>query len=106
LLAAGKIALGTAKSWAGRGFSFADWGLMGPIGYFQNSGELAILMLMLFPLAFYLYQSVKNKIVWWERLLLILFWVCPILTVLGASSRGAQVALAFQLLIMFRKSIF
>lgn len=106
LLAAGKIAIGTAKSWAGRGFSFADWGLMGPIGYFQNSGELAILMLMLFPLAFYLYQSVKNKIAWWERLLLILFWICPILTILGASSRGAQVALVFQLLIMFRKSIF
>jgi putative inorganic carbon (HCO3(-)) transporter len=106
LLAAGKIAIGTAKSWAGRGFSFADWGLMGPVGYFQNSGELAILMLMLFPLAFYLYQLLKYKIAWWERLLLLAFWVCPLLTILGASSRGAQVALAFQLTIMFRKSIF
>src|SRR5690606_11570346 len=48
LLAAGKIAFGTARSWAWRGFSFTDWGLMGPTGYFQNSGELAILMLMLF----------------------------------------------------------
>jgi putative inorganic carbon (HCO3(-)) transporter len=106
LFAAGKIAFGTAKTWAGRGFSFAEWGLMGPVGYFQNSGELAILMLMLFPLAFYLYQALKNKIIWWEKWLLLLFWVCPILTILGASSRGAQVALVFQLIIMFRKSIF
>lgn len=106
IFAAGKIALGTSKSWVFRGFSFTSWGLMGPKGYFQNSGELAILMLMLFPLAFYLYQALKNKISKWERLLLAVFWICPILTILGASSRGAQVALILQLLIMFRKSVF
>lgn len=106
LFAAGKIALGTSKSWVFRGFSFTQWGLMGPQGYFQNSGELAILMLMLFPLAFYLYQGLKSKVSTWERILLMAFWVCPILTILGASSRGAQVALIVQLLIMFRKSLF
>ncbi|WP_062059832.1 O-antigen ligase family protein [Cellvibrio sp. OA-2007] len=106
LLAAGKIALGTSKSWAFRGFSFTSWGLMGPKGYFQNSGELAILMLMLFPLAFYMYQYLKDKVLWWEKALLIAFWVCPILTILGASSRGAQVALVVQLAVMFRKSLF
>jgi putative inorganic carbon (HCO3(-)) transporter len=106
VLAAGKIAFGTSKSWALRGFSFTSWGLMGPKGYFQNSGELAILMLMLFPLAFYLYHALKNKLILWERMLLALFWICPILTVLGASSRGAQVALAVQLALMFRKAIF
>ena len=106
LLAAGKIALGTSKTWVLRGFSFTGWGLMGPKGYFQNSGELAILMLMLFPLAFYMYQYLKEKAVWWEKLLLIAFWICPILTILGASSRGAQVALVVQLIVMFRKSLF
>lgn len=106
LFAAGKIAIGTSKVWVGRGFSFAGWGLMGPQGYFQNSGELAILMLMLFPLAFYIYQYFKGKVVWWEKALLIAFWVCPILTILGASSRGAQVALVIQLMCMFRKSLF
>jgi putative inorganic carbon (HCO3(-)) transporter len=39
-------------------------------------------------------------------MLLALFWICPILTILGASSRGAQVALAVQLALMFRKAIF
>lgn len=106
ILAAGKIAFGTSKSWAFRGFSFTSWGLMGPKGYFQNSGELAILMLMLFPLAFYLYQHLKDKLFLWEKVLLLSFWICPILTVLGASSRGAQVALVCQLVLMFRKSIF
>lgn len=105
MLAAGKIAFGTSKSWAMRGFSFTSWGLMGPKGYFQNSGELAILMLMLFPIAFFLYQALKQKVKSWERWVLILFWACPILTILGASSRGAQIGLAFQLLIIFRKSI-
>lgn len=106
LLAAGKIALGTSKVWASRGFSFAGWGLMGPSGYFQNSGELAILMVMLFPLAFYLHQYFKGKVRPWERILLLAMCICPVLTVIGASSRGSQVALLFVMAIMFRKSIF
>ncbi len=105
LFAAGKIAFGTSKSWAFRGFSFTNWGLMGPKGYFQNSGELAILMLMLFPLAYYLYQAQKNTIKSWEKWTLMLFWICPVFTILGASSRGAQIALVCQLLVMFRKSL-
>ncbi len=105
IFSAGKIAVGTSKSWASRGFSFTTWGLMGPKGYFQNSGELAILMLMLFPLAYYLYQALKNDIKSWEKWILILFWVCPVLTILGASSRGAQIALVCELLVMFRKAL-
>lgn len=106
LVASAKIAVGTAKTWAARGFSFTSWGLMGPRGYFQNSGELAILMLVLFPLAFFLYIALKGKIKKWESYALLLFWICPILTILGASSRGAQIALALQLAIMFRKGLF
>ncbi|MEY4589422.1 MAG: hypothetical protein RL497_1498 [Pseudomonadota bacterium] len=106
IIAAGKIAVGTSKSWAMRGFSFTSWGLMGPSGYFQNSGELAVLMVMLFPLTYYIYIYVAPFIRTWEKILLIVLWVTPILTVLGASSRGAQVALAGQLLLMFRKSLF
>ena len=106
LFAAGKIAIGTAKTWAFRGFGFTSWGLMGPAGFFQNSGELSILMVMLFPLAFYLYQHFKSSAVLWERLVLLALWVCPVLTVLGASSRGSQLALAVIMAIMFRKSMF
>ncbi|AXR07334.1 O-antigen ligase family protein [Salinimonas sediminis] len=101
-----KIALGTAKNWAMRGFSFTTWGLMGPQGYFQNSGELAVLMLILFPLSYYLYIHFKNDVRKWERYLLIAAVVAPILTVLGSSSRGAQLALLVQLILMFYKKIF
>jgi putative inorganic carbon (hco3(-)) transporter len=106
LVAAAKIAIGTAKTWVMRGFSFTSWGLMGPHGYFHNSGELAVLMVMLFPLSYYLYAYGKPFLVNWQKYLLMLFWIAPILTVLGASSRGAQVALAGQLILMFRKSLF
>ena len=106
LLAAAKIAVGTSKSWAFRGFSFTSWGLSGPPGFFQNSGELAILMLVLFPLAYYLYINLKGKVGVWESRILLLVWICPILTILGASSRGSQIALVVELLIIFRKSFF
>jgi len=105
ILAAAKIAIGTTKAWVARGFAFRGWGLMGPEGYFQNSGELAILMLMIFPLAFYMYHCLKTKVSSWEKWMLVAFWVCPIMTILGASSRGAQIALVCELLIIFRKSV-
>lgn len=108
LFCSAKIAIGTTLSWASRGFSFADWGLMGPRGYFQNSGELAILMITLFPIAFRFFQVMrkKEKVRWWEKGLLIIFCVAPVITILGASSRGAQLALAGMLVLMFRKSLF
>ena len=106
ILSSAKIAIGTSREWILRGFSFTTWGLKGPSGYFENSGELAILMLTLFPVAYYLYEYLKDRVGSFERVILIAFWVAPILTILGASSRGAQLALAIQLLVMFYKKIF
>jgi putative inorganic carbon (HCO3(-)) transporter len=106
LLCVAKISIGTSTIWAARGFAFTSWGLTGPPGNFQNSGELAILMLTLFPLAFLLYENLKNKVSRIERYLLILFWLTPIITILGANSRGSQIALALQLIFMFRKNVF
>ncbi|WP_434532963.1 O-antigen ligase family protein [Alteromonas arenosi] len=101
-----KVAFGTARVWAFRGFSFTTWGLMGPPGYFQNSGELAILMLILFPLGYMLYRDNKDNVRVWEKYVLMAAWVCPLLTILGSSSRGAQLALAVQLVVLFYKQIF
>lgn len=105
ILAAGKIAIGTTRAWVSRGFSFQDWGLMGPTGYFQNSGELAILMVMLFPLTYYLYMALKSNVRSWEKWILLLICICPVMTTMGASSRGSQVALAVQLGVMFWRSL-
>lgn len=106
MLCAAKISISLSQTWAFRGFSFTSWGLKGPRGYFQNSGELSILMLTLFPVAYHLYQLLKDKVSKVEKYILILFWVTPILVVLGASSRGSQLALAIQLMVIFRKHIF
>ena len=106
LLCAAKISFGTSKAWVMRGFAFTGWGLMGPKGYFQNSGELAILMLTLFPVAFYIFSYLKDKVTKIEFVLLVLFWLTPVMTIMGASSRGSQIALAAQLIVMFRKSLF
>ena len=105
-LCALKIAIGTSKNWALRGFGFTSWGLKGPPGYFENSGELAILMLILFPIGYYLYKTLKNDVRTWEKYVLLAATICPVLTILGASSRGAQVALAVQLVLMFWRQIF
>lgn len=105
-LCALKIAIGTSKNWAMRGFGFTSWGLKGPSGYFENSGELAILMLILFPIGFYLYKALKDDVRKWEKVVLLAAVICPVLTILGSSSRGAQLALLVQIFIMFWRQIF
>ena len=93
-----KIALGTSRSFAMRGFGFTSWGLKGPPGFFENSGELAILMVMLFALSLYLIKTFWSKSGRLEKLVLLFAVLCPALTVIGSSSRGSQLALAVVLL--------
>ncbi|HED35460.1 MAG TPA: hypothetical protein ENJ08_14790 [Gammaproteobacteria bacterium] len=105
ILASAKLSYFGAKTWALRGFSFTSWGIMGPPGYFQNSGELAIQMLVLFGISYFLFQAQK------EHLKGIKYWfllLCPItaaMTIMGASSRGSQIALVILLLIIFWNKI-
>jgi O-antigen ligase len=96
-----KMSLFGARTWAGRGFGFSSWGIQGPAGFFQNSGEFSLLMaicaVMSIPLL--LYMKPKTR----------LYWLLPltaIMTVLGASSRGGQLALVVglvYLLISYKK---
>lgn len=105
-LASFKLSFHGAHVWVSRGFGFAGWGITGPPGFFQNSGELSIQMLVFFPLGFYLFQALKDRVNKWEKFLLFLFFLTPAMTILGASSRGAQIAFVVQLVIMFYKQIF
>lgn len=106
LIASFKISLFLALVWVGRGFSFTDWGLMGPPGFFENSGELAIQMLVFWPIAWAFVHTVKPYVtkVWY--LLLLLMPITAIMVILGASSRGAQVALVIQILILNYRYVF
>lgn len=106
LVASFKISLSLAMVWMARGFSFTDWGLMGPPGFFENSGELAIQMLVFWPIAWAFIQTVKPHVgkIWY--LLLLLMPITAIMVILGASSRGAQVALVCQILVMNYRFVF
>jgi O-antigen ligase len=106
LLASFKLSLSLSLIWARRGFSFTDWGLMGPPGFFQNSGELSIQMLVYWPIAYAFVQSIKPNISRKLYLLAMLMPITGIMVILGASSRGAQLALIVQIVIMNYKYIF
>ncbi|QSP93673.1 O-antigen ligase family protein [Marinobacter salinisoli] len=105
-LASFKLSLSLTLKWAARGFSFTDWGLMGPRGFFQNSGELAIQMLVFWPLAWafahFLKQKVSKK--WYSVLLMMP--ITAVMVVIGASSRGGQIALFLQLIVSNAKAVF
>ncbi len=96
-----KMSFFGARVWTTRGFGFTGWGIQGPTGFFQNSGEFSLLMaicaVMSIPLI--LYMKSKTKFYW-------LLPVTAVMTVMGASSRGGQLALVVglvYLLVSYRK---
>ena len=106
LLASFKLSLSLALTWAQRGFSFTGWGLSGPPGFFQNSGELAIQMLVFWPIAWAFAHSLKPYVSkrWYQ--LLMLMPITAIMVILGSSSRGGQLALVVQLVVMNYRTVF
>ena len=94
MLSCAKISIFCAYVWAARGFSFASWGVAGPPGYFQNSGELALLMAMVFCMSVSLCVSQKAALSKWRFRLLCLIPVSAAMTVLASSSRGSQLGFA------------
>jgi len=105
LLASFKLSLSLAITWAKRGFSFTDWGLKGPPGFFENSGELAIQMLVFWPVALAFAICLKPYISKVKFYILLLMPATAIMVIIGASSRGAQLALLAQLVVINYKSI-
>ena len=97
LLASFKVSFTLAKVWAMRGFAFTSWGLQGPQGFMQNSGELSIQMLVYGPLALFLALFLKPYISKLKYRIMLLMPITAAMVVVGASSRGAQVAMAYQL---------
>jgi O-antigen ligase len=83
-----KMSFFGARTWVERGFGFSHWGIMGPPGVFNNSGEFSLLMLVTFTLSIPFLVAFKPQTK--------LYWLLPVtcaMTILGASSRGNQLAL-------------
>lgn len=89
-----------ARTWAMQGFAFSDWGLRGPQGYFENPGELAIQMVVFAPMALYFLLGVRPHLKRWQKLLLLSMPLTAALTVLGTNTRGGQLAMLAQLLVV------
>lgn len=83
-----------SMSWALRGFAFEKWGVVGPPGWFGNSGELGIQMAIFTPLSFYFILGLKKH---WGKYKLWFFYLFPftgLMTAIASSSRGALVGIA------------
>ena len=96
LIANFKLSFFGARTWAASGFSFSSWGIYGPPGDFQNSSDLSTQMLMFAPIAFELAMFVKPRVKAVTYWFLMLGAITGAMTVLGAGSRGSQVALVAQ----------
>ena len=100
-IASAKMSIYGARAWTMRGFSFTSWGLKGPPGFFENSGEFAIQMLVFFCFSLYLYFAFKDRTTGWRRFALLAAPVTAGMSVMGASSRGSQIALFILLYLIF-----
>ena len=91
-----------ARVFAMRDFGFAHWGLSGAPGWFHNSGEFALQMVIAFSMSLALLlalrEQVERKIRWW--ILIFLFPLTAALSVMGSSSRGGQLAMAVVILVL------
>jgi len=103
LLFSFKMAQHGALGFAARGFAFTSWGLIGSPGWFRNSGEFAIQMLIYGPLAISVVISLKKY--WGKYKLWFLYFAAAsgIISVIGASSRGAQLGLVGIVLVFLLK---
>lgn len=97
LLASFKMSQHAARSWASIGFGFRSWGVAGPGGWFQNSGEFAIQMCVFIPLAGAFIWALKDRWSPWKLGFFLLFPITALMGVIASSSRGAQVAVAVTL---------
>lgn len=88
-----KMSLFGTKTWAMRGFSFTNWGIAGPAGFFSNSGELGLLMAMFAVMSISFFKLAKLN-----KFYLVVMPVTAIMTVMASSSRGGQLALIIGLI--------
>jgi O-antigen ligase len=82
------------RSWAQRGFGYADWGVAGAPGWFHNSGEVGIQMCIFTPMAIAFIFAVYKYI---SKPWLYFFLLMPLTSVgtaIASSSRATILGLA------------
>lgn len=81
-------------AWASRGFSFADWGVSGSPGWFQNSGEFAMQMAVFLPLVLAVIVTFRAM---WGRPVRYFFYLLAVMvagSIIASGSRGGLLGMA------------
>ena len=88
-----KMAQHGFRSWATGGFGFSSWGVTGSPGWFQNSGEFSLQMVVFLPLVLAYIATFRHD---WSRLVRVFFYLLVIMTIgsiIASSSRGGILGL-------------
>lgn len=88
-----KMAQHGFKSWASRGFSFAGWGVGGSPGWFQNSGEFSLEMVVFLPLVLIYLVTFRRQWSWGIKIAFCLFAIMALGSIIASSSRGGVLGL-------------
>lgn len=88
-----KMAQHGFRSWAMGGFGFSSWGVSGSPGWFQNSGEFSMEMVVFLPLVLSYTATFRHE---WSRGVKLLFYLLAIMvigSIVAASNRGGVIGL-------------
>jgi len=99
-----KMSQHATRSWMMDGFRFRHWGATGAPGWFQNSGDFAVQMVVFVPLAVYFALALRPHV---GKIKQAILWIIPmtgIIGVLGSSSRGGQLGAAMAVGVLLLKS--
>lgn len=94
LLASFKMSQHGLRTWAVRGFGFANWGATGAPGWFHNSGEFGIQMCVFLPLSIYFIVGLRPYLSKWKLAFLVAFPVTAVASIVATNSRGALLGAA------------
>lgn len=84
--------------WAQRGFGFAGWGVSGPKGWFQNSGELGLQMAMVCAISCCFFIGIRQYLSGWRWWAVLAIPVTSFMSVMASSTRGDYLAMVAALL--------
>jgi O-antigen ligase len=87
-----KMSQHAVRSWAMDGFAFRSWGATGSPGWFDNSGEYGIAMVVLLAVSGALVVSLAREWPRWKQCLAAVVPFSAAVAVIASSSRGAMLA--------------
>jgi probable O-glycosylation ligase (exosortase A-associated) len=88
-----KMAQHGFRSWAMGGFGFSSWGVTGSPGWFQNSGEFSMEMVVFLPLVLAYIAAFRLDWSRWVRLFFYILVIMVIGSIIASASRGGILGL-------------